>query len=128
MSAVVHRREFSNITEVVAVWSNIRQLLRAGSEGRLVPVVIPKDRRRYGWIFLLGLALYLFGVAIFSGNGVIAAFVGSARAGRAGDALVLARRDRRDRAGDDRDLLVLRPDHRHAVARPPLFLVALAEG
>ena len=76
MSAAVNRREFSKITEVVAVWSNIRQLLRAGSEGRLVPVVIPKDRRRYGWIFLLGIALYLLGVAIFSGNGVIAAFVG----------------------------------------------------
>ena len=31
--------------------------------------MIPKDRRGYGWIFLLGLALYLLGVAIFSGNG-----------------------------------------------------------
>lgn len=76
MSAVLRTRDFSKITEVVALWSNIRQLLRAGSEGRLVPVVIPKDRRRYGWMFLLGLALYLLGLALFSGTGLVAVPVG----------------------------------------------------
>lgn len=83
MSAAVHRREFSKITEVVAVWSNIRQLLRAGNEGRLVPVVIPRDRRRYGWIFLLGFAFYLLGLAVFSGNIAIAVLVGFAAFGLA---------------------------------------------
>ena len=29
MSAAVHTREFSKIKEVVGLWSNIRQLLRA---------------------------------------------------------------------------------------------------
>ncbi len=65
MSAVAGAHQFSRIKEVVAAWSNVRQLLRAGDEGQLVPVVIPRDRRRYGWLGLLGLAFYLFGVAVF---------------------------------------------------------------
>ncbi|MGF1470781.1 MAG: SPFH domain-containing protein [Rubrobacteraceae bacterium] len=60
--------EFSKIKEVVTGWSGVRRFLRGGDEGQIVPVVIPKDRRRYGWLFLLGVAVYLFGVAIFAGN------------------------------------------------------------
>jgi regulator of protease activity HflC (stomatin/prohibitin superfamily) len=60
--------EFSKIKEVVTGWSGVRRYLRGGDEGQIVPVVIPKDRRRYGWLFLLGVAVYLVGVAIFAGN------------------------------------------------------------
>ncbi len=38
-----------------------------------MPVVIPKDRRRYGWLFVLGLAVYALGVAIFIGSGLLTA-------------------------------------------------------
>jgi regulator of protease activity HflC (stomatin/prohibitin superfamily) len=62
------RREFSRIREAVATWSLIRQLLRSGEEGQLVPVVIPKDRRRARWLFPLAISFYLLGVAIFSGG------------------------------------------------------------
>ncbi len=50
---------FSKIKEVVAVWQNIRQLLRSGEDGHLVPVVIPKDRRGFGWLLPVGLAFYV---------------------------------------------------------------------
>ena len=60
--------QFSKIKEVVTGWSGVRRYLRGGDEGQIVPVVIPKDRRRYGWLFLLGVAVYLIGVAIFAGN------------------------------------------------------------
>ncbi len=63
------RREFSRIKEAVATWNRIRQLLRSGEEGQLVPVVIPKDRRRARWLFPLAIGLYFLGVAIFSGGG-----------------------------------------------------------
>ncbi len=62
------RREFSRIREAVATWSRIRQLLRSGEEGHLVPVVIPKDRRRARWLLLLAISIYLLGVAVFSGR------------------------------------------------------------
>lgn len=79
-------REFSKIKESVAYWSNIRQLLRGGEEGQLVPVVIPKDRRRSGWVALLVVALYLVGVAAFAsgalrGIAAVAAAVVAAAAG-----------------------------------------------
>src|SRR5215211_3795549 len=54
---VARTQEFSRIKEVVSGWSGVRQYLRGGDEGQIVPVVIPKDRRRYGWLFFLGLAL-----------------------------------------------------------------------
>lgn len=60
--------EFSKIKEVVTGWSGVRRYLRGGDEGQIVPVVIPKDRRRYGWLFLLGVAVYLIGAAIFAGS------------------------------------------------------------
>jgi regulator of protease activity HflC (stomatin/prohibitin superfamily) len=62
------RREFSRIREAVATWSLIRKLLRSGEEGQLVPVVIPKDRRRARWLFPLAISFYLLGVAVFSGG------------------------------------------------------------
>lgn len=61
-------RSFSKITDAVASWSNIRQLIRGGDEGKLVPVVIPKDNRGIGWLVLLFAALYLAGTALFSGG------------------------------------------------------------
>ena len=68
MSESRGRSEFSKIKEVVASWSSVRQYLRGGDEGQIVPVVIPKDRRRYGWLFMFGVALYLLGFAAFAGN------------------------------------------------------------
>ena len=62
------QREFSRIKEVIAPWGNVRDVLRSGADGHLVPVVIPKDRRGYGWLVLVVLALYFVGVAIFSGS------------------------------------------------------------
>ncbi|GAA1012399.1 hypothetical protein Aple_007450 [Acrocarpospora pleiomorpha] len=61
-------RESSKIKESLASWSDIRQLLRGGERGQLVPVVIPKDRRGYAWVGLLLLALYLAGTAVMSGE------------------------------------------------------------
>lgn len=66
-------REFSKIKEEVASWAGVRQYLRGGDEGYIVPVVIPKDRRRYGWLLPLGIALYLLGAAVFVGVGALAA-------------------------------------------------------
>lgn len=57
-------REFSKIKESLASWSEIRQLLRGGESGRLVPVVIPKDRRGFAWVALLLFAFYLAGTAL----------------------------------------------------------------
>ncbi len=67
MSQVVAaHRGFSKIKEMVAVWNNIRQLLRSGDDGYLVPVVIPKDRRSFGWAFMLALGLYIVATAVVS--------------------------------------------------------------
>ncbi|WP_327085715.1 SPFH domain-containing protein [Nonomuraea sp. NBC_01738] len=60
-------REFSKIKESLASWSDIRQLLRGGEQGQLVPVVIPKDRRGFAWMSLILLALYFAGMAAFNG-------------------------------------------------------------
>lgn len=64
-------RQFSKMKEVVAGWGQIREYLRGGDEGTLVPVVIPKDRRRLGWVFMIGLALFFVGGGIFSGSGAL---------------------------------------------------------
>ncbi|WP_219464354.1 SPFH domain-containing protein [Nonomuraea rhizosphaerae] len=56
-------REFSKIKESLASWSDIRQLLRGGEQGQLVPVVIPKDRRGFAWMTLIFFAVYLAGMA-----------------------------------------------------------------
>ncbi len=60
--------EFSKIKEAVSGWSGVRQFLRGGDAGQIVPVVILKERRRYGWLFLLGFSLYLVGFAAFVGG------------------------------------------------------------
>ncbi|MEV7007589.1 SPFH domain-containing protein [Streptosporangium sp. NPDC051022] len=65
-------REFSKIKESLASWSEIRQLLRGGESGQLVPVVIPKDRRGFTWVALLFLSLYLTGTALL-GGGILSA-------------------------------------------------------
>ena len=70
MTADVGRQGFSKITEVVATWSRVRQHLRGGEQGQVVPVVIPRDRRGYGWLYLAALAVYLGGVALFAGGAV----------------------------------------------------------
>lgn len=56
MSTTVGNRR-SVISEEVAPWSDIPQLLRGGEAGTLVPVIIPKHRRRVWWMvpFWLGL-------------------------------------------------------------------------
>jgi regulator of protease activity HflC (stomatin/prohibitin superfamily) len=72
MTAMQTTPGFSKITEVVTGWSGVRQYLRGGDAGQIVPVVIPKDRRRFGWLFLLGVALYALGFALFSGSAVAA--------------------------------------------------------
>jgi regulator of protease activity HflC (stomatin/prohibitin superfamily) len=56
----VNTRGFSKVKEVVATWSNVRQLLRSGDQGYLVPVVIPKDKRGFGWLFWIALGLSCF--------------------------------------------------------------------
>jgi regulator of protease activity HflC (stomatin/prohibitin superfamily) len=71
MTTDVQKQDFSKIKEVVASWGKIRQFLRSGDEGHLVPVVIPKDSRGFGWLFWVGLAIYLVGVAMFAGNFII---------------------------------------------------------
>ncbi|MBA3425061.1 MAG: SPFH domain-containing protein, partial [Rubrobacter sp.] len=73
---VAQGAQFSKITEVVTGWSGVRRFLRGGDAGQIVPVVIPKDRRRYGWLFLLGVAVYLLGVAVFSGSVALGVLVG----------------------------------------------------
>src|SRR5215218_3545275 len=70
--AVARMQEFSRIKEVVSGWSGVRQYLRGGDAGQIVPVVIPKDRRRYGWLFLLGVSVYMLGFAVFSGSAALA--------------------------------------------------------
>lgn len=75
-------RGFSKVKEVVATWNNIRQLLRSGEEGDLVPVVIPKDKRSFRWLFWFALAFYILAIAlyfVFTGRGGL--FVLTAGAG-----------------------------------------------
>ncbi|GAA2658442.1 MULTISPECIES: SPFH domain-containing protein [Nonomuraea] len=60
-------RDFSKIKESLASWSDIRQLLRGGEQGQLVPVVIPKDRRGFAWVTLVFLAIYFAGMAVVAG-------------------------------------------------------------
>lgn len=61
---------FSRIKEVVAAWNNIRQYLRTGDQGHLVPVVIPKDRRASIWLVWFILAVYVGGSLIFINAGL----------------------------------------------------------
>lgn len=76
---------FSKIKEVVASWQRIRQILRSGEDGHLVPVVIPKDRRGF-------LSLYFGGAALFvlASGLLLLVFGGGAAAGAAGGLGLLA--------------------------------------
>ncbi|MEU3441619.1 SPFH domain-containing protein [Streptomyces griseoincarnatus] len=56
-----HRR--SVISEAVAPWGDIARLLRGGEAGTLLPVIIPKHRRRLWWM----LPLWASGYALLSG-------------------------------------------------------------
>jgi regulator of protease activity HflC (stomatin/prohibitin superfamily) len=67
-------REFSKIKESLASWGEIRQLLRGGEQGQLVPVVIPKDRRGFAWMTLVFLAIYFAGMAALTGFKLVGAF------------------------------------------------------
>ncbi|MET8895038.1 SPFH domain-containing protein [Streptomyces albogriseolus] len=51
-----HRR--SVISEAVAPWSDIARLLRGGEAGTLLPVIIPKHRRRLWWMLPLWIGVY----------------------------------------------------------------------
>ncbi|UGY92418.1 SPFH domain-containing protein [Streptomyces gobiensis] len=55
-AARINRR--SVISEEVAPWSEIPQLLRGGEAGTLVPVIIPRHRRRLWWLLPLWLGLF----------------------------------------------------------------------
>lgn len=68
MTEAPRMHEYSKIKEVVSGWPGVRQFLRGGDAGQIVPVVVPRDRRRYGWLFLLGVAIYLVGFALFVGG------------------------------------------------------------
>lgn len=79
MTTDERKQNFSKIKEVVATWNNIRQLLRFGEEGNLVPVVIPKDRRGYGWLYITGVGIYLVAamiVGLVFGGGIITGMAG----------------------------------------------------
>ncbi|GAA2826918.1 SPFH domain-containing protein [Nonomuraea rubra] len=67
-------REFSKIKESLASWGEIRQLLRGGEQGQLVPVVIPKDRRGFAWMTLVFLAIYFAGLAALTDFTLVGAF------------------------------------------------------
>ncbi|MFP8963021.1 SPFH domain-containing protein, partial [Streptomyces nanhaiensis] len=69
MSAVSSTRR-SVISEAVAPWSEIAQLLRGGEAGTLVPVIIPRHRRRLWWLLPLwfGVFALLTGVLLSAGD------------------------------------------------------------
>lgn len=58
---------FSKVKEAVATWNNVRQLLRSGEGQHLVPVVIPKSRRSFGFLLWFALAFWLGLTLIFMG-------------------------------------------------------------
>ena len=71
MTAAGRTQDFSKIREAVATWTKIRQLLRSGDQGQIIPVVIPKDRRGFGPFYLAGLGVYLGAVALLAGIDVL---------------------------------------------------------
>jgi regulator of protease activity HflC (stomatin/prohibitin superfamily) len=70
MTVMMKPSSFSRIKEVVAAWGQIRQLLRSGESGHLVPVVIPRDKRGLRWLFWFALAIYFFGVTLSISTGL----------------------------------------------------------
>ncbi len=68
------RQEFSKVKEVVTAWSNVRQMLRSGDQGFLVPVVIPKEKRTFAWLGWFGLSVTAFLgllLAVIMGDGLM---------------------------------------------------------
>ncbi len=57
MSTVSTKRR-SVISEAVAPWSDVAQLLRGGEAGTLIPVIIPRHRRRLWWMLPLWLGVF----------------------------------------------------------------------
>ncbi|MDJ0753023.1 MAG: SPFH domain-containing protein [Ardenticatenaceae bacterium] len=57
---------FSKVKEVVSSWGQVRQFLRSGDQGHLVPVVIPKDRRGYAVLFWIALSLFSLASAVMA--------------------------------------------------------------
>lgn len=55
------------IQAVVTGWERVRQAFRSGQSGRLVPVIVPRDRRRTGWLILVALGAYALGAGIAIG-------------------------------------------------------------
>ena len=71
-------KQTSSIKEVVSAWQNIQQFLRGGDDGKLVPVVIPKDTRGFGGYGMLAFALYLIFAGLFAaaaGAGILGVLV-----------------------------------------------------
>lgn len=60
---------FSRVKEAVATWDEVRSLLRSGDAGQVVPVIIPRRERSFGWLLPAGLGFYMFGAGIFLGGG-----------------------------------------------------------
>ncbi|WP_240136395.1 SPFH domain-containing protein [Streptomyces sp. MUM 178J] len=56
--STAHTGRRSVISEAVAPWSEIAQLLRGGEAGTLIPVIIPRHRRRLWWMLPLWLGLF----------------------------------------------------------------------
>ncbi|RMI42033.1 SPFH domain-containing protein [Streptomyces triticirhizae] len=52
------RANRSVIAEAVAPWSDVAQLLRGGEAGTLTPVIIPRHRRRLGWMAPLWVGVF----------------------------------------------------------------------
>jgi regulator of protease activity HflC (stomatin/prohibitin superfamily) len=67
---------FSRVKEVATTWQNVRQLLRSGDKGDLVPVVIPKDNRGYNFLFWFATSIFFLISALMSalGGTVMSAF------------------------------------------------------
>ena len=62
----IQKQGFSKVKEAVATWNNIRQLLRSGEGEHLVPVVIPKSSRGFGWLLWFALTFWLSLTAILA--------------------------------------------------------------
>ncbi|WP_326796895.1 SPFH domain-containing protein [Streptomyces sp. NBC_01808] len=66
MSTAAMKRR-SVISELVAAWGDIPQLLRGGEAGTLIPVIIPRHRRRLWWMVPLWLALLALTTGVMAG-------------------------------------------------------------
>ncbi|WP_419997534.1 SPFH domain-containing protein [Streptomyces boninensis] len=61
------RMRRSVISEKIAPWSDIQQLLRGGEAGTLIPVIIPRHRRRLWWMVPLWLGVLALASGVMSG-------------------------------------------------------------